>query len=83
MKEYGLVTLHDQLKFKKLMSNYLNRTSSATLPTAIAAPKGKRSNSGRNQKMLTDDKQLYYTMYVYVVNAHMHVPHIYVYSTQL
>ena len=76
MKECGLVTVHDQLKIKKLISSHdhhLNSTSNMALlaaSTSVATNcKGKRTLA-EIKKMCTDDKRLYYTMYVFLMNAY-------------
>ena len=77
MKECGLVTVHDQLKIKKLISSHdhhLNSTSNMALLAASTSAatncKGKRTLA-EIKKMCTDDKQLYYTMYVFLMNAYI------------
>ena len=72
MKECGLVTVHDQLKIKKLISTYdqhLTMTLLAASTSTATNCKEKRTLA-EITKMCTDDNRLYYTMYAFLMNAY-------------
>ena len=66
MKECGLVTIRDQLKFKKLLDQLHSTVTkhSTNVDTNMHGVKGKRTLA-QIKKMSAEEKRLYYAMWVY------------------